>query len=286
MPAGDDEPKPAPFFRYAGGKRRLMPELLARLPEQFAGRYFEPFVGGGALLFGLDVAGSRCSINDAVPDIATAYEVLRDVPDELVAELHRLAWHPDEASYYAMRATDPTDPVKRAARTIYLNRLCFNGLYRQNRHGWFNTSYGNLKNPQVCDAPLLRADATRLGGVVITCGDFADAVASAQAGDFIYYDPPYLARSKTSSFVGYSGAGFGEADHRRLADSIDDLTERGVYVMLSNSDTARTRSIYGHSLHLVTVEVRRSIAATGGARRWDTEVIGTNYALVGSSTRR
>ncbi len=256
----------------------MLSHLKKRLPV-FTGRYYEPFIGGGAMFFALDLPGARCVINDDVPDLALTYRVLRDDVDELVKKLHRLANHTTEKDYYSLREAQPTSDVNKAARTIALNSLCFNGLFRQNNRGQFNASYGRLKNPTVCDEPLLRVDADRLVGTVIRHGDFENAVVDARAGDFVYLDPPYVPHSPTSSFTKYAEKDFREPDHRRLASVIDDLTSRGVLVMLSNSDTSLTRAIY-NGLRLESVQVRRSIAAKGSARCSVPEVIGTNFAEV------
>ena len=264
-----------PFLRWVGGKRRLLNELHKRLPT-FTGRYYEPFIGGGAMFFALDIPGSRCVVNDAVPDVALAYQVLRDDADGLVRGLRRHATSTTEADYYALRAKRPTADIQRAARTIALNRLCFNGLFRMNNQGKFNVAYGKLARPTVCDEQLLRVDAARLAGTLVRQGDFETAVHDAQAGDFVYLDPPYIPHSPTASFSKYAKDDFREPEHRRLASAIDDLTGRGVLVMLSNSDTPLTRHIY-RGLHLESVQVSRSVAARGSARRSVPEVIGTNY---------
>ena len=226
------------------------------------------------MFFDLDIPGSRCVINDFVPDIALTYQVLRDDVEGLVKQLYRHARHTTAKDYYRLREAEPTSEVDRAARIIALNRLCFNGLFRQNNKGGFNVSYGKLTNPTVCDEPLLRLDSDRLAGTVIRQGDFENAVADARAGDFVYLDPPYI-----QSFTKYAKEDFREPDHRRLASVIDDLTRRGVLVMLSNSDTSLTRAIY-NGLRLESVQVRRSIAAKGSARCSVPEVIGTNFAEV------
>ncbi len=270
--------RPAPFLRWAGGKRRLMTELRTRLPrpEDFTGRFFEPFLGGAALFFEHAVPGTRCVVNDAVPDLALTYTVLRDHPDELIDALRVLARHTDEDAYYAQRKKTPRSAVARAARTIYLNQTCFNGLHRTNAAGRFNVAFGHRKHPVVCNEALLRADAARLQGATIRTGDFADAVRDAKAGDFVYFDPPHIPSSPTASFTKYAKDDFRESDHRRLAAVIDELSARGVLVMASNSDTPLTRSIFS-ALRLDAVTVSRSVAASASRRGHAGEVIGTNY---------
>lgn len=268
-------PAPRPFLRWVGGKRRLIPALLAALPRRL-GTYFEPFLGGGALLFSLPAVGAR-KVNDLNADLVTSYQVLRDYPDELIAALRTHAHETTETAYYRLRNTTPTDPIDVAARFITLNRLCFQGLYRENRNGRMNVPYGHLAAPTVCDERLLRADAVALTGVDITCGTYTDALADAAAGDFVYLDPPYVPISATAGFTDYIAGGFTSAHHRELAAAITDLDARGVRVMLSNSDTPQTRAFFA-DLHLHTVSVHRSVAAKAAARRTVTEILGVNYA--------
>jgi DNA adenine methylase len=269
-------PAPAPFLRWAGGKRRLLPALLAARPTDFGG-YFEPFVGGGALLFALPPS-SRRVVNDANAQLVAAYRVLRDDTDTLVRALRVHAADTSKDAYLRLRASEPHDAVGIAARFIALNRLSFNGLYRVNRAGRYNVPWGALANPTVCNEELLRADAASLAGVEVRCGSFADAVADAVAGDFVYLDPPYIPASATSSFTAYAAEGFGLTEQRQLAEVIADLDARSVHVMLSNSDTPVTREVFA-ALQLHTVSVRRSISAKASARGTVTEVIGVNYPV-------
>lgn len=265
---------PKSFLRWAGGKHRLLDVLLSAVPRSF-GAYYEPFLGGGALLLALEHPGRRC-INDINSALVTTYRVLRDRPEELIAALRVHAADTSAAAYYALRAASPDEPVAVAARFIALNRLGWRGLHRVNRPGRLNTPYGHLPHPTVCDEPLLRADATALGGVSLTCGSYADAVATAGVGDFVYLDPPYLPSTPAGGFTAYDATGFTVADHRALAGVIADLDARGVQVMLSNSDTPLTRELFG-DLRLHTVRVHRSIAANAAARGVAAELLAVNY---------
>lgn len=268
---------PAPFLRWAGGKRRLLPELHAALPSTFK-RYYEPFLGGGALFWSLDHPGQQCILGDLTADLVASYEQLRDHPDQLIELLHQHGQDTSKDAFLALRASAPAAAVERAARFITLNRTCFNGLYRVNASGQFNVPWGQLKNPTVCDEPLLRADANKLAGTTIRGGGYAETAADARRGDFVYLDPPYIPASDTSNFAAYAKDGFGPRDQEQLAAFIDELTKRGVHVMLSNSDTPLTRQIYrGMDLHTVTVH--RSISAKASARGTVTEVLGVNYPL-------
>jgi DNA adenine methylase len=265
---------PKSFLRWAGGKHRLLDVLLSAVPRSM-GAYYEPFVGGGALLFRLEHPGRRC-VNDLNSALVMAYRVLRDRPEELIAALRVHATDTSPAAYYALRESSPTEPVEVAARFIALNRLGWRGLHRVNRAGRLNTPYGHLRHPTVCDEPLLSADAAALAGVDITSGSYVDALATAAAGDFVYLDPPYLPSTSAGGFTAYDAAGFTAVDHRALAGVIADLDARGVQVMLSNSDTPLTREIFG-DLRLHTVRVHRSIPAKAAARGIATELLGVNY---------
>lgn len=282
---------PGPFLRWAGGKRQLLPELLGELPDDFhlsTNRFFEPFIGGGAFMFALAgtpaadglaptrrKTGRPIIINDVNPELANVYTVLRDQPDDLIARLDEYATDTSEDRYYQVRAQSPTDPVDTAARTIYLNRTTFNGLYRQNSAGKFNVPWGRLNNPTVANHDLLWACSRWLSHAEIRCGSFTAAVIDAAAGDVVYLDPPYIPMSPTASFSKYSKDDFSEMDQWALSGVIAGLVERGVCVILSNSDTELTRRIYGRVLDLRSVNATRSVGASAGSRASVLEVIGT-----------
>jgi DNA adenine methylase len=269
--------KPAPFLRWAGGKRRLLDVIAASLPASYD-RFYEPFLGGGTVFFNVDVPGERCVVNDVNPELVVTYQVLRDEPEALIEALTALAADTSKEAYYRVRAAAPTGRIERAARMIYLNRLCFNGLWRVNGSGQFNVPYANLKNPTVVNADLLRANAARLAGTTIREGDAAAAVADAAPGDFVYFDPPYVPLSPTAAFSRYTKDDFLEPQQRELAMTIATMVERGVHVMLSNSDTPLTRAIYGDcGLTMHTVAVSRSIAASSGSRTRVNEILGVSY---------
>lgn len=239
---------PYPIVKWAGGKTRVMGHIMPRIPES-VGRYFEPFLGGGALFLELSRQKrfARAVLGDENPDLMNAYRSVRDSVDELVAELRGGNYAYDKSRYLEVRAEDASSmgPVARAARFLYLNKTCFNGLYRVNGEGRFNVPFGRYKDPVICDEANLRAVSKSLRKARLVEDDFEHQVHGAKAGDLVYFDPPYLPISATSSFTGYTKAGFGLADHVRLSLLFRDLAERGVCVILSNSEHPTVRRLYG-----------------------------------------
>jgi DNA adenine methylase len=239
-------PVAAPVVKWVGGKTRLMPELLARVPERFA-RYYEPFAGGAALFFRL--APRRAVLADSNADLVGLYSALATDVAAVIRKLeHHRSVH-DEAHYYAMRTRwndrDASWPAaERAAAFIYLNKTCFNGLWRVNRSGDFNVPIGRYTDPPICVPDTLRAAAGVLAHAELRCGDYRTAVADAGRGDFVYFDPPYDPVTTTANFTSYTVDAFTGQDQRALADCARELVSRGCRVMLSNSDTPFIRSIY------------------------------------------
>lgn len=274
-----------PLVKWAGGKRQLLPHIHAALPTDAPRRFYEPFIGGGAVLFSLEPARAR--VNDLNGELINLYEVVRDCVDELIAEL---AGYPNEAEFfYALRAADrdaqrfaALSPVERAARTLYLNRTCYNGLYRVNAAGQFNAPFGRYKNPTICDEGTLRAVHRYFANndVAFSQGDFAVAVAEAREGDFVYFDPPYDPVNVTSSFTGYQKGGFDRAEQERLKEICDDLDRRGVKFLLSNSATDFIRELYA-DYEVGIVGATRAINSVGSKRGKVDEVLVRNYEVRG-----
>jgi DNA adenine methylase len=272
-----------PFVKMAGGKTKLLPELLKRLPKKF-NAYHEPFVGGGALfwelraIFGL-ASSRRFRISDINTDLISAYREVRDNPSELIRRLRGMK--NNERFYYRVRAINLDElPVNtpgiesaRAARMIYLNKTCFNGLHRVNRRGQFNVPFGRYANPAICDAENLLVCSRLLRNVEITSRPFFDTLDLAQPGDLVYCDPPYLPISETSNFTSYDSNGFGWSDHVRLHDFARQLKAKGVHVMISNSASPRIRDLYRKGFRVDEVQAPRSINATGSKRGNVTELI-------------
>jgi DNA adenine methylase len=280
---------PQPFLRWAGGKRRLANLLIQAFPQDFdprVNKLYEPFIGGGALMFAtgnrnaeMYVPGKNLLINDSNPDLIIVYKVIKSNLPELLGELKKLSKNLSKEEFERIRSSSPTTNVARAARFIYLNKTCFNGLWRVNSSGQFNVPWGKLKNPLIFDASNLEACRKRLIGSKITTGGFSAAVASAKKNDLVYFDPPYLPLSASASFSQYSKDNFGIQDHEELAETILRLTRKGVYVILSNSDTPETRRIFGKTLTLRQIMMNRSISAAAHARTPVNEVLGTNFEI-------
>lgn len=277
---------PRPFLKWAGGKTRLLPELLARAPEHF-GRYYEPFLGGGALFFALCRAGRVQSalLSDANRELIDTYIAIRDDLRAVIEYLEAYKQQHSADFYYALRARDPSElsPSERAARMIYLNKTGYNGLYRVNRQGKFNVPFGRYKSPSIYDEANLQAISAALQGVELRCRPFEEAVATAQAGDWVYCDPPYAPSSKTANFTAYQAGGFSSDDQRRLRDLCAELAGRDVYVMVSNSATPLIRDLYGgEPFHLHEVHTRRAINSKRDGRGLVKELIITGYAPSGA----
>lgn len=263
----------SPILKWAGGKTRLMSELIRRLPEHWEG-YYEPFVGGGALFFRMGPEQAR--ISDLNYELVNVYTVTRDRVNALIAALQGLEY--DRDTYYGMRGLDPEtlEPVARAARMIYLNRTCFNGLYRVNRRGQFNVPMGRYRDPVICQTERLLQASARLQQTDIVHAGYADAVSDASEGDFIYFDPPYQPLTATANFTSYTAGAFDEDDQATLAKTFTELGERGVQCMLSNSDTPLIRDLYeGHRIDQVMAP--RAISRSASGRSAVAEVIVRNY---------
>ena len=282
-----DEMKPSPFVKWAGGKARLLSQLAPYFPDRF-GRYFEPFVGGGAVFFHLfrhgRLADRESMLIDSLEELINCYRAIQTRVEDLITELKRHEPHKgDKEYYYAVRAWDRApsyaqrDEIERAARFIFLNRTCYNGLYRVNRSGKFNVPVGRHRNPNICPADKLRAVSEALQGVALVAGDFAHCLETAAAGDFIYLDPPYDPLTDTANFTSYTSDDFGEADQRRLADLFRELDRRGCQVMLSNSSTDFIRELYG-GYEQVEVQAIRAINNKGNARGPIPELLVMNYS--------
>ncbi len=263
-----------PFIKWAGGKRTLIPDIAQRLPESL-GTYWEPFVGGGAVFFALDGRLERAQLSDINDELMLAYTVVRKHAETLITLLQGHARKHPHSTYYARvrKQHKLRDPVEVAARFIYLNRTCFNGLYRVNKKGRFNVPKGRYKNPKICDAETIRNASAVLQKAETRFCSFEKIEPA--AGDFVYCDPPY-----DGAEVTYQEHWFKDVNQRALRDSVRRWAERGVRVMVSNADTPLIRQLYaGDPFTLHPVSAPRNINCDGAGRGPVDELIVTTYKL-------
>jgi DNA adenine methylase len=272
LPPPADDARPRPFVKWAGGKRQLLEQLRPLLPAEF-GRYYEPFAGGAAVFFAL--GRSDAVLADMNAELMNVYVAVRDGAENVIAELRKYRY--GAVHYYRAREANVArmSPAQRAARTIYLNRTGYNGLYRVNRAGKFNVPMGRHTNPTLCDADNLRACAGALQGVDVRVQDFEAAASGARKGDLVYFDPPYVPVSDTADFTSYVPGGFGADQQRRLAALFARLAARGVHVVLSNSDTSTVRKLYA-GFRIERVMAARFINSRGTRRGKVGEVVVTS----------
>jgi DNA adenine methylase len=231
--------KGPPLLKWAGGKRNLLNSILPLVPAKF-GRYYEPFLGGGALFFALEP--EEAFLSDKNADLTHAYLQVRDRPDLVIRALRRLK--NSKGDYYNIRSSTPRSDATRAARFIYLVTLAFNGIYRVNLHGEFNVPYGYKKHLNPCDAKRIRRASDLLARAVIRDQDFEEALAEARKGDLVYLDPPYTVAHGNNGFVKYNAKIFSWEDQLRLARVANDLATKGCTVIVSNADHSSIRKLY------------------------------------------
>jgi DNA adenine methylase len=274
-----------PFLKWAGGKRQLLPEILRYLPKNIGKTtYFEPFLGGGALLF--ELQPKQAIVNDSNRELINCYRVIKDNVEELieVLKVHKAKNSKEYFDYLRerdrLKQYNKFSDIQKAARIIYLNKTCYNGLFRVNSKGQFNVPFGSYKNPNILDEAVLRGvnDYLNQKSVTFLNRDFAEAVKDAKKGDFVYFDPPYDPVSNTASFTGYDINGFNQNEQRRLKQVVDELTEKGCNVMLSNSATDFILDLYkDHKYTIETVSATRSINSNALKRGKINEVLVLNY---------
>ena len=273
----------APVVKWVGGKRQLLPEIKKYSPKKF-NTYFEPFVGGGAVLF--EFQPKNAIVNDINKELINLYSVIQNNVEELISKLSDTDTYSNTSEcYYKIRELD-REPQKynkmtgidRAARILYLNKTCYNGLYRVNSVGEFNSPFGSYKNPNIVNEITLRAVNKYFNesNIKFLNIDFEKAVKNAKKGDFIYFDPPYAPISKTSNFTGYNESGFGENEQIRLKTLCDILDKKGVKFLLSNSDCEFIRELYS-DYNIVTIKAKRAINSNGNNRGTVSEVLIRNY---------
>jgi len=267
----------APVVKWAGGKTKLLDELLAHMPVNYR-RYFEPFVGGGALFFRL--APDDAVLCDRNADLITTYRCLAWNVEAVIVRLAAHKRQHDDKHYYGVRdrfnqRDGRQSDIERAAAFIYLNKTCYNGLYRVNQGGGFNVPMGRYVDPPICDAERLRAASRLLQQADLRAGHYADAVDGARSGDLVYFDPPYHPVSDTANFTSYTADCFGEQDQRELAAVTRVLDARGCTVLASNSDTPFIRGLY-RGFRITRVSCARAINSNAASRGAVNEVIVSN----------
>lgn len=273
-------PLVSPVVKWVGGKRQLLQDILKHIPDKYS-TYYEPFVGGGAVLFHLQPR--KMVINDINEELMNVYNVICNNVEELIEDLKK---HKNEADYfYKIRELDrdrekyaQLNNIERASRIIYLNKTCYNGLFRVNRQGEFNTPFGRYKNPNIANEATLKAVNNYFNKAKITlkCGDFEEAVKGIRKGGFVYFDPPYDPVSESANFTGYDKGGFDKDEQIRLKKLCDKLNNRGVKFLLSNSSTEFILGLY-KDYNITIVKAKRSINSKGDGRGDVNEVLVKNY---------
>jgi len=270
-----------PVLKWAGGKRQLLGNLIINVPDNF-NTYYEPFIGGGALLIKLYSMQkiSNAVISDLNKDLVDLYNVIKNSPYELIEELNSMKFKNNSKDYYTVRNlfNSIDDKVKRSALLIYLNRHGYNGLYRVNSRNKFNVPYGRYLNPGLPSEANIISLSDVFSRCTILNGDFETAVKNACENDFVYFDPPYMPLNTTSNFTDYTSSGFTENDQERLYNVFRRLSDNGVYVMESNSNTDFIREMY-KEFSLREVNARRNINSVGTKRNHIKELIITNYGV-------
>lgn len=269
----------APFLKWVGGKRQLMPAIKELIPKKYT-NYYEPFIGGGAVLF--ELQPKKAVINDFNEELINVYQTIKENPEELILDLKT---HKNESDYfYDLRALDREDNfenlsnIKKASRVIYLNKTCYNGLYRVNNSGEFNSPFGRYKNPNIVNETTIRAVSKYLNTNKITIlnRDFEEALNGIKKGSFVYFDPPYHPVSASSNFTGYVQGGFDMYEQVRLRDLCNKLNEKGVNFLLSNSATQFIEDLY-KDYKISYVKANRSINSNAKKRGEIDEVLIRNY---------
>jgi DNA adenine methylase len=270
----------SPFIKWAGGKAHLIPHLKPLIPSRIK-KYYEPFLGGAALFFSTFNSGRsfEAVLSDTNAELVSAFNVVKDSPEELVRHLSKLRKQyllaPNkERYYYSIRESELIDGVDLAARFIFLNKTCYNGLYRVNRDGKFNVPFGHYRNPRIFNEDNIVASSRAFLDTQarIFSADYKRATEECEAGDFIYFDPPYDPTSKTSTFTSYTPNGFDRDDQARLADWFAELVSRDCNVVLSNSDTEFIQRLY-RRYKKISVEVNRPISCKGKGRTGFRELV-------------
>ncbi|GGA96437.1 DNA adenine methylase [Macrococcus hajekii] len=272
-----------PVLKWVGGKRQLLDEINQLIPKNI-GTYIEPFVGGGAVLF--DLQPDKAIINDFNKELMNVYQVIKDHPNELIDELKVHKANNDSEYFYKIRSMDREvsygylNNIIKASRIIYLNKTCYNGLYRVNQAGFFNTPYGKYKNPDIVNEITIKAISNYFNNnnIKLLHGDYKAALSDVSKGDFVYFDPPYVPISTSSSFTGYTEGGFNLEHQKELKEVCDNLNAKGVKFLLSNSDSDFIHDLYsGYNIKII--KAKRAINSKADLRGDVNEVLVYNYDI-------
>lgn len=275
--------EPRPFVKWAGGKRQLVPIIERHIPQEF-GTYYEPFLGGGAVLFYLlcKNPNMRCHVSDLNSDLVLAYVTIRDRVEELISSLqaHAKNYHKNPDSYYySVREGQPKNQIEKVSRLLFLNRTCFNGLYRVNSKGKFNVPLGRYSNPNIVNEENLISVSQILQSkkIQISCRDFSSIIHDAKKNDFVYFDPPYQPVSRTANFTSYTNRDFTYEDLQRLVGASEKLADKGCRVLHSNSNSREVRDLFSRDWKIVEISANRAINSDSTKRTGHTELLIKNY---------
>ena len=275
--------EPKPFVKWAGGKRQLITEIDRHIPKEF-GTYFEPFLGGGAVLFHLlsNNPEMKCTVSDLNSDLVLAYVTIRDKLDDLISSLenHSKNYHKNPDSYYyGIRESEPKGQIDKVSRLLFLNRTCFNGLYRVNSKGKFNVPLGRYSNPNIVNEENLTvvSHILRSKKIQIICRDFSVVLSDAKKGDFVYFDPPYQPVSDTANFTSYTNRDFTYKDLENLVQVSEKLADKGCKVLHSNSNSKEVRELFSKDWKVIEVSANRSINSNSAKRTGQKELLIKNY---------
>jgi DNA adenine methylase len=274
-----------PFVKWVGGKRGLLPQITPLLPKKF-NNYFEPFVGGGALFFELQkqgkLDGKKVYLFDINRELVNAYNIVKESPQKLIEKLFEFKENHSKEYYYEVRAWDreenflELDKITRASRFIYLNKTCFNGLYRVNRKNQNNVPMGSYKNPNICDSDIIYSASYALQNATILNASYIDVLKYATKDDLVYFDPPYYPLNPTSSFTSYSEFEFLDREQEELFDLFSELDRKGAFVVHSNSDTEFINELY-NKFDIKKIQANRFINSKGSGRGKISEVLVRNF---------
>lgn len=275
--------EPKPFVKWAGGKRQLIQTISKHLPSDF-GTYYEPFLGGGAVLFYLlsENPETRCKVSDLNSDLVLAYVTIRDRVEELISSLqnHAKNYHKNPDSYYyGVRQSEPKSQIEKVSRLLFLNRTCFNGLYRVNSKGKFNVPLGRYANPNIVNEENLFAVSHNLRSkkIQISCRDFSAVLGDAKKNDLVYFDPPYQPVSKTANFTSYTNKDFTYKDLENLVAVSEKLADKGCNVLHSNSNSKEVRALFSKDWKIIEIAANRAINSDSTKRTGQTELLIKNY---------